>query len=44
MWDLATEQDGAARVVLVNDIDDELIPPSVDLATFTYLERGPYRQ
>ncbi|KAG9053195.1 hypothetical protein FS842_008534 [Serendipita sp. 407] len=33
----------AAPINIVNEVDDELIPPSIDLATFEYLEQGPYR-
>lgn len=42
-WDRATRQEGAASVVLVNEVDEELIPSSIDLATFQYIELGPYR-
>jgi hypothetical protein len=42
-WDRAIEQAGAASVTIVNEVDEELIPSSVDLETFEYLESGPYK-
>jgi hypothetical protein len=42
-WDRAIEQAGAASVTTVNEVDEELIPSSVDLETFEYLESGPYK-
>jgi hypothetical protein len=42
-WDRAIEQAGAESVAIVNEVDEELIPSSVDLETFEYLESGPYK-
>jgi hypothetical protein len=37
-WDTATQMCGAARVTIVNDIDDEHIPSSIDPGKFQYCE------
>jgi hypothetical protein len=37
-WDAATEECGAARVTIVNEIDDERIPSSIDAFRFQYCE------
>ena len=37
-WDAATRNCGAARVTIVNEIDDERIPSSIDLSKFQYCE------
>jgi hypothetical protein len=42
-WDRAIEQAGAAPLTIVNEVDEELVPSSVDLKTFEYLESGPYK-
>ena len=38
LWDTATQECKAARVTIVNDIDDERIPSSIDLNKFRYSE------
>ncbi|CAG8584492.1 61_t:CDS:2 [Acaulospora colombiana] len=42
-WNSATQEARAASVTLVNDVDDETVPASVDWQTFEYIENGPYR-
>jgi len=37
-WDTEVQNRGAARVAIVNDIDDERIPSSIDLGKFQYCE------
>ena len=37
-WDTATRGCGAARVTIVNELDDEPIPPSIGSSTFQYSE------
>ena len=37
-WNAATRECGAARVTIVNDIDDEPIPSSIDASRFQYCE------
>jgi hypothetical protein len=37
-WDAATQECGAARVTIVNEIDDERIPSSIDAIGFRYCE------
>lgn len=39
LWNKATEECEAARVTIVNNIDDERIPSSIDLSKFKYCER-----
>lgn len=41
-WNRIARNSGAATISLVNDVDDEEIPSSIDPATFTYLERSSY--
>lgn len=38
LWDAATRGCGAARVTIVNELDDEPIPPSIDASKFRYCE------
>jgi len=38
LWDAATRDCRAARVTIVNDIDDERIPSSIDPSKFRYCE------
>ena len=38
LWDVATRECGAARVTIVNEIDDEHIPSSIDASRFRYCE------
>ena len=38
LWDAATRGCGAAEVTIVNEIDDEAIPPSIDASKFQYCE------
>lgn len=38
LWDAATQECEAAPVIIVNDIDDERIPSSIDLKKFQYCE------
>lgn len=41
-WNHVIQKAGAAPVTIVNEVDDELIPPSVDVDTFVYIETGSY--
>ena len=38
LWDAATQECGAAQVTIVNEIDDERIPSSIDASRFLYCE------
>jgi hypothetical protein len=42
-WDRAIEEARAAPLTIVNEVDEELIPSSLDPETFEYLESGPYK-
>lgn len=42
-WDQATEKARAASITIVNEIDDESIPNSINPELFEYAENGPYR-
>ncbi len=39
LWDTKTQECQAARVTIVNEIDEERIPSSIDLNKFKYCER-----
>jgi hypothetical protein len=42
-WNRETKRVGAASITIVNELDDEEIPASIDPDKFEYVEVGPYR-
>lgn len=42
-WDQETRRIGAASITIVNELDDEAVPASINPDVFEYVESGPYR-